>query len=238
MVASLPTENGSKTVETSAVAATDSTGSPSDKAQSAPRPASAFGSALARAPVTAGSALRKTADGTVQGPRVVVRRKKAIEPETDDDEGEEDEEDSEDDEDDEDGESDDGDNEDSDDSEEGEDVSEDEESDDEGGDEDEEAFEGTASGKQRASGFKAWALAQMGQTVEHSAPDLLESHAATADPTASSTSVQESKPRIKPTGPAIGPMGSTFSVPEENLLAQSQSKVKAGTSGSSASLSA
>jgi ATP-dependent RNA helicase DHX37/DHR1 len=196
----------------------------------APRPASAFGSALSRGPAVAGSALRKAADGSLQAPRVVVRRKKVVEEEPESEDGDVDEDDGEEDDDD-----DDEDAEDEDDAEEDED--DDDESDSDDGDEDEEEFEGTASGKKRAFGFKAWALAQMGQDTAPSAPDLLESHSTPIEPApgADGTSTSTAPiPKSEVTGPSIGPMGGTFSVPSENLLAQAQCKVSEGQEGRSA----
>ena len=182
--------------------------------QTETKPVPAFGSASARAPVVAGGALRKTADGTVQAPRVVVRRKKMMQPVEEDSEEDEDDDsdENEDEESDEEGEDED---EDSDGDDEGEDDSDEDDSDEDEEESNNEAGElgPSSTGKKRASGFKEWALAQMGQTATHSAPDLLTSH-----PTPSTTIKAP-----KSAGPAIGPMGGTFEVSSTNLLHQTPS---------------
>lgn len=171
---------------------------------------SSVGSALKS---SVGSAL-KTADGGAFQPRVVVRGPKKFAParsrptEESEDESEPEsselEDDSDEDESDSDGEeSSEGDDEDEDEDDEDEDDSEEDGSD---ADDDDDAP------KERSSGFKSWALKQMGEK-EQAHPDLL----ATA-PTGPKTYF----PAPGKTGEFVGPMGATLVVPDSSLLKGSE----------------
>jgi ATP-dependent RNA helicase DHX37/DHR1 len=75
-----------------------------------------------------------------------------------------------------------------------------------------------APNKERSLGFKAWAMKQMGQIEEPSAPDHL-------DPPATATSQSAAvpnRPKV-PSGPAMGPLGEKMSIPSSSLLDQSSS---------------
>ncbi|WVQ70890.1 hypothetical protein IAR50_000415 [Cryptococcus sp. DSM 104548] len=174
-------------------------------------------------PLTTGGALKKSADGQIVQPRVVVRRKKPFaygtfgrrgvdhrqesDEEQDEDEGEDDSEGGEDsDDDDSDEESD-----------EDEEMESGEEGDPDDTDEESESEEEPESEsppkKKRSLGFKSWALKQMGQLEEPSAPDLLDTQPASTAP--------KTKPLpAAKAGDYIGPLGQELHVPTESLLEQ------------------
>lgn len=169
-------------------------------------------------PTVFGGALRRNADGSAITPRVVVRRKKASvrEPspslsidEDEDEDGEDaDEEEDEDDDSDVEDESEGSDVEDSDESGDGSDSEDDEEEDDEASAGDDEADTAPSAGKKRSLGFKAWAMAQLGQAKPTStAPDLLEKSAAEA-------AQRPADSTVKPSGPIVGPLGARLTLPD------------------------
>ncbi|RSH92899.1 putative ATP-dependent RNA helicase DHR1 [Saitozyma podzolica] len=189
-----------------------------------------------------GSALKRSAGGTIVQPRVVPRRSKPvfgrrgrIEMDMDADEGEdedgedsdvsEDEGDDDDEsEDDEDMDADEGDDEDDDEDDDGsdeEDSGEEEEDEDED-DEDDDGAESAPPTKKRALGFKEWALKQMGQGLPAAAPDLLSSTARNSavtiprDPASGISQIPTSS------GPFVGPLGATLAIPSSSLLDQSK----------------
>lgn len=172
-----------------------------------------------------GGALKKSTDGQVVKPRVEIRRKKGfvygmfgrrgIEHREDSDDEDEDGED-EDDADDDGEEEEDDDEMDSD--EEASDEEDGEDSEEEGSEEDEEE-EVAPPKKKRSLGFKDWALKQMGQTSQPSAPDLL-----AAEPT---TTLYKSQPLLAArVGEYIGPLGQELVIPTTSLLDQSKDSDK------------
>ncbi|WWD17862.1 hypothetical protein CI109_102306 [Kwoniella shandongensis] len=193
-------------------------------------------------PAVVAGALKKTGDGQAVQPRVEIRKKiklgwanrrragdQIVEDVNVDQEDEEvtsdDEEDSGGDDDSEDEEDDVDDDEEgiSDDQDEGDSVDEDEESEEEEESDDEEKPETNPPPKKRALGFKSWALKQMGQPVDTSATNLLE----TAPMTTTTIPRAPFQPAPK-TGEFVGPLGETLHVPTTSLLDQSKGSAKAG----------
>ncbi|KIR24887.1 ATP-dependent RNA helicase DHX37/DHR1 [Cryptococcus deuterogattii LA55] len=171
------------------------------------------------APPVLGGALRKAADGQAMKPRVEIRRKKGFvygmfgrrgieHREGSDDEDDEDEDDE-----DEDGDDDE-------EEEEDDEMDSDEEegdSEEEGSEEEEE--EVAPPKKKRSLGFKDWALKQMGQTSQPSAPDLLAAE--------TTTTLHKSQPLpAARVGEYIGPLGQELVVPTTSLLDQSKDSDK------------
>lgn len=198
-----------------------------------PPPGSAL--KIPSAPPSFGSALKRSAEGTIVQPRVVPRRSKPvfgrrgrIEMDMDADEGEdENEEDSDvsedegdDDDEDEDEDEDDGSEDDEDmDEDEDDDGSDEEGSGEEDNDEDDEAAPPT---KKRALGFKEWALKQMGQKLPAAGPDLLSSTAPNSAVTSSRDPASGTSKVPTSSGPFVGPLGATLAIPASSLLDQSK----------------
>lgn len=171
-------------------------------------------------PTVFGGALKRNADGSAITPRVVVRRKKALireqspslsgsEDEEDDDMDEEgDDMDDEEDNDESEGSHDDSPDESGEDGD-SDDDDDDEDDEDEASAGDDEADAAPASGRKRSLGFKAWAMAQLGQAKPLStAPDLLQKSAAVAAQRPAGVAAS------KPSGPMNGPLGARLSLPE------------------------
>ncbi|XAO23129.1 hypothetical protein I312_101907 [Cryptococcus bacillisporus CA1280] len=174
------------------------------------------------APTVLGGALRKSDDGQAMKPRVEIRRKKGFVYGMFGRRGIEHREDS-DDEDDEDEDDEDADENDDDDEEEEEDDEMDSDEEDEGDSEEEgseeEEEEVAPPKKKRSLGFKDWALKQMGQTSQPSAPDLL------ADETTTTLYKSQPLPAAR-VGEYIGPLGRELVMPTTSLLDQSKDSDK------------
>lgn len=166
-----------------------------------------------------GGALKKSTDGQVVKPRVEIRRKKGfvygmfgrrgIDHREDSDDEDEDSDDEDDDEEDDEMDS----------NEESSDEEDEEDSEEEGNEEEEEEEEVAPPKKKRSLGFKDWALKQMGQTSQPSAPDLL-----AVDTT---TTLYKSQPLpAARVGEYIGPLGQELVMPTTSLLDQSKDSDK------------
>ncbi|AFR97931.1 ATP-dependent RNA helicase DHX37/DHR1 [Cryptococcus neoformans C23] len=171
------------------------------------------------APTVLGGALKKSTDGQVVKPRVEIRRKKGfvygmfgrrgIDHREDSDDEDEDSDDEDDDEEDDEMDS----------NEESSDEEDEEDSEEEGNEEEEEEEEVAPPKKKRSLGFKDWALKQMGQTSQPSAPDLL-----AVDTT---TTLYKSQPLpAARVGEYIGPLGQELVMPTTSLLDQSKDSDK------------
>lgn len=165
-------------------------------------------------PTVFGGALRRNADGTAITPRMGVRRKKTLmrEPSPSSSIGEDEDEDEDSEDEDEDDESRGSDEDGSHESGTGSDTEADVDDDDEASAGDDEADAAPSAGKKRSLGFKAWAMAQLGQAKPMStAPDLLEKSAAVA-------AQRPSDSTFKPQGPIVGPLGARLALPDSAQL--------------------